>query len=142
MTTLSQTPPQIIHGDWSKKITSSDLAEERLHCDFNQTELTNILHGGEDIVKTMKEDIAIMENDEKLINTHKFYEMDREEQMAHSYKRTRHYFEKYGKRYFEKYSPSYLAWWTFMYQGLVSLLNSNMMIVPIGSQYDYVSTSC
>jgi hypothetical protein len=81
---------KIVFGSVKNKITASDLLEERAQCDFN-------VPGGK-ILKYMdfyysfdrytKMD-EICSNDPVLKNTHKFYEMTREEKMTSHMKKFR-----------------------------------------------------
>ena len=70
-----------IIGSIAKGIVASDLLDERKKCNFNQEEFMNLI-----ITKKhadyFKRTIKIMESDPILKNTHKYYDMTREEQMV------------------------------------------------------------
>ena len=78
---------------------ASDLLEERAKCNFDQKEFQNIVRGKED-VEYYKEIVATMESDPILKNSHKYYDMTREEQMVDSMKKAKRGFELKGPKFF------------------------------------------
>ena len=70
-------PNSIIHGSIDRKITSSDLIEERAKKDFTGS-LREVL-SAQTYVR-MDEAVAFIESHPELANSHKFYDMSRQEQ--------------------------------------------------------------
>ena len=67
---------QIVYGSVERKIVSSDLIEERAKKDFNGS-IEEVLHG--ENYQRAKDALAFMEAHPELHNSHKFYEMTRQE---------------------------------------------------------------
>ena len=74
---MSKDKKDIIHGSWKRKITSSDLIEERLKCDFDKKEAISKLVDPAWLQQML--DLKWVQSDPVLRNSHKFYDMTREE---------------------------------------------------------------
>lgn len=66
-------------GSIKNKIVSPDLIEERQKCNFNSQELTEFLYNGKENVNKIQDYIETIDKDPILRNSHKFYDMTREE---------------------------------------------------------------
>jgi len=67
----------IVHGSIERKIVSSDLIEERAKSDFKGN-IRELLKGPS--YERIDEAVEFMESTPELINSHKFYDMTRQEQ--------------------------------------------------------------
>ena len=113
----------IIPGSWKNKIVSSDLQEERDKKDF-----TGSMSDYFDpyIVKRMDEVLAFSESDPGLLNSHKFYDMTREEQMQDWYKKSNVAFRLGKQKYFVDSEPTDINW-GFVHLGEPTMgMHSNM----------------
>ena len=66
-----------IAGSVKNKVTATEILEERKKLDFDQKELFNIYWDRSDNLTRRAKFIKDVEEDPKLANTHKFYEMTR-----------------------------------------------------------------
>lgn len=78
-----------------------------------------LLHGKENydyFQQTVKE----FEADPILMNSHKFYEMTREEMQEDLMKKIKRTYEINKSRYFNNYKITYFPWFTMMFNGQVN----------------------
>ena len=74
-------------GSVKKQIVHPDLKAEREKASFDTEELKTFLMGGKARRAEVEELKALFASDPKLANTHKWFDMTREEMMDHLYKR-------------------------------------------------------
>ena len=91
---------QII-GSIAKGIVASDLLEERKKCNFDQEEFFNLILTKKH-VDYFKRSIEIMESDPILKNTHKYYDMTREEQMVLGMQKVKRGVQLHGFKFFQE----------------------------------------
>ena len=124
---------QPIQGSWKNKIVASDLQEERDKQDFDSTKgggLVGVLN--QDYSQRLWDALAFMESDPILKNTHKFYEMTKEEMWEHhmqKLKRARE-LDTDGK-WFQKHECNYTIWGYVHLGQNMSVLNYTMFLLTI-----------
>ena len=84
-----------------------------------------------------------MENDDVLRNTEKWYDMTREEQIEHNFKRARRAYDLNKEKYYHNYEVTYIPWFSAMFQGIVRILIKFtkcqfLFVVPIRPHNEYV----
>jgi hypothetical protein len=81
---MSTKQKQPTPGSWKNKIVASDLQDERDKCDFDAKKgngFEGILN--QEYILRFKDALSFMESDPILENTHKFYDMTKEEMWTH-----------------------------------------------------------
>ena len=98
-------------GSIAKGIVATDLLEERKKCNFDQEEFWNLIWTKKH-VDYYKKTIKMMESDPILMNSHKYYDMTRQEQMVNSMEKIKRGYQLYGTKYFfdEKPGANQLLW--------------------------------
>lgn len=56
-----------------------------------------------------------MESDPILVNTHKWYDMTREEQLELNFQRARRIYELNKEKYYHNYNVDYIPWYSAMF---------------------------
>ena len=97
-----------IQGSWKNKIVASDLQEERDKCDFDQAEALTTSIDVVEWAATQDAHKYMVEHPE-LANTHKFYDMTRQEQMEHMFKKSK-YAYKVRPDWFNAYRAGGFSW--------------------------------
>jgi len=67
--------------------------------------------GGKEMLDTYRDHIQAMENDPILRNNEKWYDMTREEQIEHNFKRARRAYEINKEKYYHNYDVTYIPWY-------------------------------
>jgi len=98
---------KIIHGSWKNKIVSSDLLEERATKDWEGS-LEDILD--HKITKRLNSVMNFMHSDPGLMNSHKFYDMTRQEQMMDWYRKCNLAFRLGKEEHFYNHDPMNISW--------------------------------
>ena len=80
-----------VAGSWKKKITATEIIEERDKCTFDRAEALKHIMDEETYEQLTK--FGWMQKDPILKNSYKFYEMSREEQMVDWYKKIKRAFD-------------------------------------------------
>jgi hypothetical protein len=112
-----------VPGSIKNKIVNTDLLEERANRDFDQTEMRNLLHDQEQM-RFYDKVFDDMRDHPEIANTHKFYDMSREDQKSHLMKRAFLLYKLNKELYFYTARPDFNQWF-FGHQGLS----------PLGLQY-------
>ena len=121
--------PQPRMGSIKNKIVSSDLEEERKHCNFDNKELAKLIWNGEQDYIRVKDIWADLQADKGLQSSEKFYDMSREEQMEDALRRLRRYYDLHREKYFDGFKGHYVPWWCISFQGVVSIYISGINIL-------------
>lgn len=100
-------PNPIVHGSIERKITSSDLIEERSHKDFTGT-ISELLKGPG--YERMAEATAFMESSPELMNSHKFYDMTRSEMQKDLMRKANVAYRLGKEKWFIKHEPDEHFW--------------------------------
>lgn len=107
------TQRQIIDGSIKKKVISSDLIEERNKKDFKieSNYLFNLLD--QNIIRSKDENWKFMESIPSLHNSHKFYDMTKEEMWIDHMKKLRTTFEHKKDQFFvnQKTTDNLWSYW-------------------------------
>lgn len=98
---------KIVHGSIKNKITSSDLLEERAKKDFTGSFL-DLYH--QPTVQRAKEVYAFMESDPRLHNSHKFYDMTRQEMMTEGLRKANVAYQLGKQKWFLDHDPKEIHW--------------------------------
>lgn len=93
-------------GSIEKGIVSPDLLEERQKCNFDTEELAVILNYGKDKLDQLRAWKKVADADPILRNTHKYYDMTREEQMVNGFQKVKRAYELDKKQYFHDIKPT------------------------------------
>ena len=69
-----------VAGSWRRKITATELVEERKNIDFDQKECLAILGGDKETIKSVQDIQELQVSHAALTPIHNWYELTREEQ--------------------------------------------------------------
>ena len=121
-----------IPGSWKNKVVNSDLQEERDKCDFNGK-----LGGGVEVLfdaanlQRAKDSAAFVSGDPILRNTHKFYDMTREEMWEHQMVKYNRAFSLGKEKWFVKHECNDVHWQAGALGQSPSVLNYTMFSLAI-----------
>ena len=97
-----------ISGSWKNKIVASDLQEERDKCDFDMNEARMFSRQGKLVDAAVVAEI--LELHPALQNTHKFYDMTREEKMKDWFRKTNYAYKLKKKEWFSDARGGEYSW--------------------------------
>ena len=103
---------QPTQGSWKNKIVASDLQEERDKKDFD-SELGGGFVGilNKEYTQRFRDALAFMESDPVLMNSHKFYEMTKDEMWLHHMQKLKRAKElDTDGKWFEKHECNHTIW--------------------------------
>lgn len=125
-----------MHGSIKNKIVASDLVEERAKRNFDSegnNAFLNIL--GPDHLAA-KEAEEFIKSDPILMNSHKWYEMTREEQWIDHMKKFRRAWELAKQKYFINYTTDKPLWSIYLLGQNMSILNQTMFLLSLENMCD------
>lgn len=119
---------KLVHGSIKNKVVSSDLLEERAKKDFSGSFLELF---DQPTLQRIRDCYAFMESDPRLHNSHKFYDMTRQEMMTEGLRKANVAYQLGKQKWWLDHDPKEVHW-SYAHLGLNPVtLNYTMFLNTI-----------
>ena len=106
-----------VQGSWKNKITASELAEERKNCLIDKDELFKFMVGDDQTLILMKKVEEDIKHHPFIRNSHKYYEMTRQETQVMWMKKLKYIWDNLDRKLYFDHDPNLKFKWFYLFFG-------------------------